>query len=321
MTVLNDPGRSGRPPPLLATSRLTLAHAELSLRRDRRNAVMLLFLAAFFWGAGNVANKTVLEHVDPVTAVMMRCLFAVLVLLPFVSRDPIPPPTTAGPNTSLFFVSLLFAVALVLQQFAFGLTTVTNASFLVNTAGPLTPLIVWLALRAPPARVHFLSAGIMIVGIYLMSGGHFSPTRMNPGDLACLASAVFYAAWMVALGQHARQYGRPIRTTCLQFAVTVAVLLPIVLTVDLPNWTDLRAALPELLLLGIFSTGIAFLLQCHAQSRVTAPTAALLVSAESLFGAAVAFLLLGERLDGKGLAGAALILLAISLAAFSNDRR
>lgn len=36
----------------------------------------LLLLAAAFWGFGNVAQKNVLDHLDPLSAVGMRCLIA-----------------------------------------------------------------------------------------------------------------------------------------------------------------------------------------------------------------------------------------------------
>ncbi|MCF6113322.1 EamA family transporter [Mesorhizobium muleiense] len=47
----------------------------------------LLLLAAAFWGFGNVAQKTVLDHLDPLSAVGMRCLIAGLMAAPLTGLE------------------------------------------------------------------------------------------------------------------------------------------------------------------------------------------------------------------------------------------
>jgi drug/metabolite transporter (DMT)-like permease len=151
-----------------------------------------------------------------------------------------------------------------------------------------------------------------------MAGATFRLSSLNPGDIACLGSALCYAAWMVALGRHAMAHGRPFATTALQFSVTGLVLLPLALTVETATLAGVQAALPELLILGVFSTAVAFALQTYAQRFVSSSTAAVLVSAESLFGAAGAALLLGEVTPLTGILGAGLILAAIVLVALGT---
>ena len=55
----------------------------------------------------------------------------------------------------------------------------------------------------------------------------------------------------------------------------------------------------------------AFLLQIWAQTIVGATTTAAVVASESAFGVAMAWLVLGERLDLLGLIGGAMILVAV----------
>ncbi len=277
-------------------------------------AAMLLLLAAFLWGAGNVANKTVLSHVGPLTAVGLRCALASMVVLPLALRDA---RRDRAPEwlQSAVCVSLWFAVALVLQQIAFGLTSVTNAGFLINTASIMTPIMIWTVWGERPGRRLAMAAGMTFAGAFLMAGGTTTLTTWNLGDLLSLLSAGCYAGWMVALGRHAVRHGRPFATSLVQFALTTVIAAPLAMWVEAPTTTGVWAALPELLMLGIFSTAAAFVLQTHAQKYLTASTAAVLVSAESLFGAAGAFILLGERTPITGLAGGALITIAILLAA------
>jgi drug/metabolite transporter (DMT)-like permease len=285
-------------------------------------AAGLLLLAAFFWGAGNVCNKTVLEHLGPMTAVALRCAIALAVMLPLIlieqRADARPAPRDWG--LGALRVSLLFAAALALQQVAYQTTSVTNASFLVNTAAVLTPLLAWLWFFDRPGRRVAVAAPLTLVGAFLMAGATFRLADVSPGDLFCLGSALLYAVWMVALGRHVMTHGRPVTLATLQFGVAAAVLLPMALATETATPAALRAALPELLLLGVFSTAAAFGVQTYAQRFVPAGRAAILVSAESLFGAAGAVLILGEAPPAIAWTGAALIFAAIVLVAAGDPR-
>lgn len=283
----------------------------------RLTASCVLLLAALCWGAGNVANKTVLQHLDSLTVVSLRCLLAAAVIGPFawsdlrraVNRDWVK--SAAG-------LSVPFAAALLLQQGAYALTTVTNAGFLVNTATVMTPVLAWLLVGHRIGRAVTLAAPLTLIGALLMSGGNLSLTRMNSGDLLCLASAMGYAVWMVGLGHHAVRYGRPLGTTFVQFAVSAALVLPVALWTKMPELQAIGQAAPELVMLGVISTALAFGLMTWAQRYIAAPTAAIIVSAEGVFGALGARLLLGEQTSALGLFGAALILFAIGMVALGD---
>jgi drug/metabolite transporter (DMT)-like permease len=277
-------------------------------------ACLSLLIAALCWGSGNVANKTVLEHLGPITVVGLRCLLAALVLVPLALpelRRTVPD----GWWKSALGVSALLALAMALQQTAYVTSTVTNASFLVNTATIMTPLLVWLLLGHRPGAVIVFAAFLSVAGTFLMAGGSFAPSNLKSGDVICVLSAAVYAAWMVALGEHVVRYGQPLATAAAQFAVTAILMTPAGFFLEQPDLAAILDALPELVMLGIIATAVPFGLMSMAQRHVEASTAAVLVSAESLFGAALAHLLLGERTSAMGFAGAALILTAIVMVA------
>src|SRR4029450_10056586 len=95
------------------------------------------------------------------------------------------------------------------------------------------------------------------------------------------------------------------------FLGAAAVTLPIGLW---QGGRPLAAALdawPQLLVLGVLSTAVAFCIHTLAP-RFTPPShAAVIVSAESVFGALAAALFLGERISWAGALGAAMMLGAI----------
>jgi drug/metabolite transporter (DMT)-like permease len=284
--------------------------------------LLMLLTAGFFWGSGNVANKTVLDHIGPLTAVGLRCLIATMVILPFAVREWLraaSPPDRSWLRSALL-VSLFFAAAAAVQQAAFQRTSVTNAGFLVNTCTILTPIFAWIALGQRPARRMLGAIAATFAGAFLMAGGTLTPGPLNVGDMLCLLSAAFYAAWMVAVGHHAVAGGRPFLTCLLQFALGAALLIGLACLAERPAAAAVHAALPELVFLGVFATAGAFVLQTLAQKHVSPSSAAVVVSSESLFGAFGAYLLLGERTGILGLTGAALILTGILVAAGAGGR-
>ena len=280
----------------------------------RLTASWVLLLAAVCWGAGNVANKTVLQHLDPLTVMSLRCVLAAIVIGPFAVPD-LRQAANQEWIKSAIGLAIPFAAALLLQQWAYGLTSVTNAGFLVNTATVMTPVLAWLLWGHRIGIAVTCAAPLTLVGAMLMSGGNMSWAGMNGGDLLCLGAAVGYAVWMVALGRHAVRYGRPLGTTFVQFAVSAVLVLPVALWMKIPDIATLGQAAPELFMLGVISTALAFGLMTWAQRYVTAPTAAIIVSAEGVFGALGARLVLGEQTSVMGICGAGLILGAIAIVA------
>ena len=275
----------------------------------------MLLAAAFFWGSGNIANKSVLTDLDPFAAATLRNLVAALALVPFAWRDTSKISCGQRWLRSALPPSVLFAIAIILQQWGYQDATVTNASFLVNAASVITPIIAFFVLKE---RLHFciaIAAALTILGVFLMSGAGKSLSTMNTGDLVCLASAVFYAGWMVALSQHATRHNSPAATTCLHcfMAMIFAGIGLIIFAPQQPG--SFAGAAPEILYLGVFSSAAAFWLTAAAQAHVSASASAVLVSAESLFGAAGGIVMLGERPGIFVFFGAGLMLIAILIVA------
>ena len=281
----------------------------------QRGAVLLLLAAAFFWGSGNIANKGVLTDLDPFAAAALRHLVAALALAPFAWHEISKISCGQRWLRSALPPSVLFAIAIILQQWAYQEATVTNASFLVNAASVITPIIAFFVLKE---RLHFcivIAAALTILGVFLMSGAGKSLATMNTGDLACLASALFFAGWMVALGQHATRHNSPAATGCLHCLMTM-IFAGIGLIVFAPHQPgSFAGAVPEILYLGVFSSAVALGLTVAAQAHVSASATAVLISADSLFGAAGGLVMLGERPGILVFCGAGLMLIAILIVA------
>ena len=275
---------------------------------------MLLLFAAALWGFGNVAQKTVLDHLDALSAAGLRCLIGGLLVLPFVLTER-RLPAGLGYFPSLARVGALFAMSIILQQLCYLSATVTNASFLVSTATVMTPVAAWLLVGERPTASLAFAAVLTVVGTLLLSGGI---SGLNSGDITAILSAACYAVWAVELGRHMQVYARPLTAAAVQFLGGAALALPLGAINGNLSPAAVSAAGPELFVLGVFSTAIAFGIQIAALRFTSASHAAVIVSAESVFGALGGAMLLGERYSAGGALGSAIILGAILSVAMST---
>lgn len=283
---------------------MMFASAPLSPAR----ANLLLVLAALFWGLGGVPQKTVLEHLDPLTAAGLRGMLGAALLMPFALCGPRMALRDLG---GLARVTLWFALGLTLQQAAYRDATVTNATFLVAAGVILTPSLVWLLHGERPEPGLTTRASLTVLGLGLMIGGSGSVAR---GDLLALASAAAYAMRAIALVSHLRAGGSVMMAITAQFAVVGVLVLPAGLWLGAPSSEAIWAAAPDLLVLAMFPTVLAFLLQALALRAVGPSHAALMVSFQSIAGALGAVLLLGERPSLTVLCGGAVLLSALAWA-------
>ena len=147
-------------------------------------ATAIALLAAFPWGTGNVAQKTILEHLDGWSATGITSLVGAAVLLPFALREGRGAlPSAKGSLPLLLGVSLLFTFATTVMQFGYGLTTVTNAGFLVNTAAVLTPILAWAFLSQRPHLAIWPASLAVLLGIFLMAGASWRDLAVvEPGQ-------------------------------------------------------------------------------------------------------------------------------------------
>jgi len=284
---------------------------------SRLRANLLLLLAAVLWGIGNIAHKTILDHLDAISVVGLTCLIGGLLTLPFI-RAEITAYPGPGWSRSVVRVSALFALGVVLQQIAFVSASVTNASFLISTTTVLTPLFAWFMVRERPGPGVIVATGMTLTGSFLLSGGLSGTAGI--GDAIALLAAAAFALWTVELGRHVKSFRRPFTTATAQFLGTALLVLPLSLARGDIHLPAVVAAWPELLMLGVFSTAVAFCLQTHAQRYTTANHAAVIVSSECVFAAIAAAAWLGERLPPQGVAGASIVLAGVLLVATKSGR-
>lgn len=277
----------------------------------RPYADLILLGCAAIWGFAFVLQKSAMAHVGPFVFIALRSSVAVVALAPLLmlesrSRGAVP--------QRLWHLGIAAGVAFffgaALQQMGLVTATVTNAGFLTALYVVLVPFFVWgLARRRPTAWV-WPAAGISFIGTWLLGGGSIG--AFSTGDLLIAVCAVFWALHVVVLSV-ASPLGRPVLVMVIQFA-TVALLATVSAIILEPiSASAIRSVAGEVAYLGILSSALTFTLLTWAMRWTPPSEASIIVSTETLFAAASAYLLLGERLGTTGWIGAGLIIGAILL--------
>ncbi len=272
-------------------------------------ADLALLAVTAVWGATFVIVKEAVSLYPTFSFLTLRFAFAVFSFLPllFVDKNPVErEELEAGLLVGLF----LFA-GYAFQTLGLRFTTASKAGFITGLSVVIVPILSAIFLGQKPPWKVWVGAGLAACGLALLSlRGSLIPSS---GDLLVLACAVAYAAQIVALGKFAPR----MRTLPLTFAQLLSVMLMnCVLALSLerpiamPGSTVLRAAL----FTGIPATSLAFGVQTFAQKHTSPSHAALIFSTEPVFAALFAFLLAGETLGPREIAGCLLIVAAMLLA-------
>ena len=265
-----------------------------------------LFLAAFIWGFSNVSQQNILHYLGPITTVGFRCFLASIVVLPFAwgAKRQLPLIMFSGKWLAILTAST-FALGVGFAQIGIGYTSVINTSFFINTWTVMTPICAFVLQGIIPAKITLPAACMTLAGTFLMTGGTLD--AMTVGDILCILSAFFYSIWAISLTAFVRKYQAAFLISLFQFGFTAVICTVVGLLTEPFSIAAFQNAIPDLLVLGVLSTGVGYVLQAVAQAKVSASVSAVVLSMEAIFGAIGAIIFLGESFTTLTFLGAALI--------------
>jgi drug/metabolite transporter (DMT)-like permease len=286
---------------------------------SRLTAQAALLAAAAIWGGGFIAQAAAMRSVGPLWFTVLRFALATLALVPMLltERRSARRPLDGRDAAALAGMSLAFAVASILQQFAIAQTSVTHVGFLTGLYVLFVPLLGALWLRQVPHGLVWLAAVAALGGTWLVGGGL---DGLAGGDLLAVGCAVGFAVQILLLDGIVKRSGRPGTAVLVQSAACAVLALPAALAVEHLSVAALPAVVPSLLFAGLLSGALAFVLQAIGQRSTPPAVAAVLLMSESLFAALFAALLLGERLSASGWIGCGLLFGGMLLAQVAPER-
>lgn len=279
-------------------------------------ANLLLLLTSVIWGFAFVAQRSGMQFVGPFTFNAVRFAIGGVLLLPlaaYLDRQRQRSDMAVVPirNRTLLGGGVLAGLFLFggasLQQAGLVYTTAGKAGFITGLYVVLVPII-GLAFGQRTAAGTWVGATLAAVGLYFLSvQGDFT---VQVGDILVLLGAFVWAGHVLLLG-YLSPGTDPVKLACLQFFACAGLSLLAAALFEVITTAGLRAALLPILYAGVMSVGVGYTLQVVGQRYARPSHAAIILSLESLFAVVGGWLLLGEELGARGLAGCALMLAGI----------
>jgi drug/metabolite transporter (DMT)-like permease len=257
-----------------------------------------LATASLLFGVTFVVVKDAVEIVPPLSFVGWRFLLGASLL--FAIR--LPTGRRLWRDGSIAGV-LLFA-GYALQTQGLTATSASNSGLVTGLYVVLTPLLAAAVGRRAPRGIVLAGAALAVCGFGVLTIG--DGFRLEAGDAYTAGCAVAFAAHIVFLARSAHQH--PVLSfTGVQLAVVAVLGLAASGLVEGVG-TPPRASWAAIAITGILVSAGAFYLQVWSQTVVGPSRTAIVLALEPAFAALSGAVLLGERLGGRGLVGAALIL-------------
>ena len=285
------------------------------MNKQLRGSISLL-TATVIWGFAFIAQSVGMDLIGPFTFQFIRCLLAVLFLIPcsFVldmGKCTLRESAAKWREPRLWKTGLICGCALFvaasLQQVGLQYTDAGKAGFITAMYIVLVPVLGLFLKRRPP-RTAIVSVLLAVIGLYLLSC--VGVTRINRGDLLVLGCAVAFAVQILCIDQLAADVDG-FRLNCVQSLVVACLSLPFVILTETVDMGNILNCWGPLLFAGVMSMGIAYSLQIVGQKDLDPTPASLIMSLESVFAVLGGWWLLGETMTAWELAGCALVFSAV----------
>ncbi len=287
--------------------------------RSSWRAEASLIALALIWGTSHVITKDILASHSPSFYTTARFGLASIVFLLFFWRH-VRQSSRAEIGEGVLLGLCSFAgIAFYVSGLVF--TQVSKAGFISGLYMVFTPLFAYAISRTRPRTEHLTGLLVALGGFLLLSlpgGDRAGGTEsVNWGDLLVLLAAMAWGVHIAATTAFAVR--SDVRTLAVVQVLTVAVLA---LTVHLilrqtgyerqTNPIDGRF-IWQIGYMSLIVTCLAALVQTRAQKSVSSTHAAILYALEPVSSAVFAYLVFGEALGLRRGAGAALILVGVTV--------
>lgn len=285
------------------------------------DAARLVGLGAI-WGSSFLFIEVALEDLSPMQIVAARLGIgaALLVTLLFASGERLP----RGPQLyrTLAIMAVISNVApftLIVwgqQEVSSSLASILNSSTPLFTALLAAMFIETERLR--PARFAGVVLGFAGVGVIV----GLDAAGSTAGKIAITLASVTYAGGFVYARRHLVGLDLPpLAIPATQLLISTAIVLPVAVLETIRTPLTLSAqAIGSTLFLGVFSSGVAYLLFYRLIADVGATTSSFVTYLIPIFGVALGAVVLDEELGLNVLVGAVLVIAGIALAEVAGRR-
>lgn len=272
-------------------------------------ADIALLLVTVGWGASFLLTKSSLSELSTFNFLAIRFSIAfVLSLIIFLKQLINMDRKTIKQGVIL---GIVVYATYGLQTVGLNYTTASKSAFITGFNVILVPIFSALLMKKVPEKKVFFSVFMAFAGLGLLSLNK-SISEINIGDIYTFICAIICAIHIILLGRYTME-SEPIALAVIQMGVCAILSLITTLSFEKPIVPTNYEVWTNIIILSVVCTLGAFIVQSIAQ-KFTSPThTALIFTAEPVFAAIFGYVILGEILSKKGLIGAVLILISMTI--------
>lgn len=286
--------------------------------KDKISPLLVLF-AAILWGTTGTAQVFAPPNTHPISFGAMRLAFGGATLLLFVLLQG----KLTLKNWPLKEVIIAALCMACYQPFFFSAVKMTGVAIgtvvAIGSSPILAGIMEWLFKHTMPKRSWWLATVVAICGcLFLFTNDN--AVEIEPiGILLALGAGLSFATYTIVSKELLRTQA-PEAVVAVVFSLAACLLAPLLFIFDL-SWLFQLNGIGTSLYLGIFATGIAYLLFIKGLVKIPASTAVTLSLFEPLTAALLGAFLVGENLTYRSWLGVALIFLAIVVVSLTPKKR
>lgn len=266
-------------------------------------ADLSLLAVTLIWGVTFVVVKDALDHIGPYYFIAIRFAIACLFLCAVYYKQLAgitPKEIQAGVLIGLF----LFG-GYAFQTVGLKYTGAANAGFITGLSVILVPLYFAFHYKRLPSVNLSVGALSAVAGLALLSLS--DSLTFNYGDLLVFFCAICFAGHIIMVGKFSSNFN-PVMLTIIQIGTVSLISFLAGISMEKVPETITETVWWALLLTAVPATSLAFLIQNKVQKYTSTTHTAIIFTMEPVFAGLGAYILAGEVLSPRQLAGCFLIL-------------
>lgn len=280
---------------------------ESTLNTEKKNiGLIALLVTTLIWGTSFVILKNALDSIPTLYIMAVRFSGAAVIMIAAGARE------WKKADKTYLLAGVLMGVCMFLaytfQTYGLFYTTPGKNAFLTTTYCVIVPFLHWAFRGRRPDRWNVLAALLCVVGVGLISLD--SGMAVNRGDVLTVICGLFYALHIIVTARYVR--GRnTILLTAIQFATAAALSWIAALLTDPFPQSAPSGAWVAVAYLCVMCTAVCFWLQAFGQKYTHPSQVAVVMTLESVFGAAISILFFHEQITLKVFCGFAAVFIAV----------
>jgi drug/metabolite transporter (DMT)-like permease len=257
-------------------------------------------VAITFWGASFVATKSLLDSLTPLTIIYSRLILGIIAAFTIALFRKRNFSLKREDLKGIFILAIISTTHLWIQVTGMQYTSASNTGWIIGIVPVIMAIMGFLIYKEKMTSIQLVGAVIAFSGLLvLISKGNLGAISFisNYGDLLVLGSAFTWSIYSF--------YGRkvtlnyPPSLTILYLFVTMLILLtPVTISTEFINSLSILSSIDwgALIFLGIFCSGIAYVLWAEAMSELPANRVGAFLYLEPFVTVFTAWMFLNENI-------------------------